>query len=62
LTVAATIEGVVVAGPDDDPVIVCALAAKADAIVSGDGHLLNLKHYQGMRIINAAETIRSLAQ
>jgi predicted nucleic acid-binding protein len=60
--VAATIEGVVVADPDDDHVIACALAAKADAIVSGDGHLLNLKEYQGMRIINPAEAIRSLAQ
>jgi hypothetical protein len=31
-------------------------------IVSGDAHQLNLKHYQGMRIIDAAEAVRSLAQ
>jgi len=30
--------------------------------VSGDAHLLNLKHYQGMRIIDAAEAVRALAQ
>lgn len=47
---------------DDDHVLACALAARADWIVSGDAHLLNLKHYQGMRIINAAEALRSLAQ
>lgn len=47
---------------DDDAVIACALAAQADWIVSGDAHLLNLKHYQGMRIIDAAEALRSLAQ
>lgn len=47
---------------DDDAVIACALAARAEWIVSGDAHLLNLKHYQGMRIIDAAEAVRSLAQ
>ena len=46
--------------PDDDHVLACALAAHADWIVSGDRHLLNLKHYQGMRIIDAAEAVRSL--
>lgn len=47
---------------DDDHVLACALAAQADWIVSGDAHLLNLKHYQGIRIIDAAEAVRSLAQ
>jgi predicted nucleic acid-binding protein len=49
-------------GIDDNTVIACALAAQADLIVSGDAHLLNLKHYQRMRIIDAAEAMRSLAQ
>ena len=62
LTAPAVIAGAVLADPDDDHVIACALAAQADAIVSGDAHLLNLKHYQGMRIIDAAEALRSLAQ
>lgn len=47
---------------DDDHVLACAFAARADWIVSGDAHLLNLKHYQGIRIINATEALRSLAQ
>ena len=62
LTAPAAIEGAVLADPDDDHVIACALAAQADVIVSGDVHLLNLKHYQGLRIIDAAEVLRALAQ
>lgn len=62
LTATATIEGIVSADPDDDHVIACALAAQADAIVSGDGHLLNLKQYRDIRIVNAAEALRSLAR
>jgi len=54
LTAAATIEGTVVADPDDDHVIACALSAQADVIVSGDAHLLDLKRYQRIRIITAA--------
>lgn len=42
---------------DDDQVLACALAAEADLIVSGDRHLRNLKHYQGMRIVAAAEAL-----
>lgn len=61
LTATATIKGAVIADPDDDHVIVCALAAEADAIVSGDGHLLDLKQFRGIRIINAAEAVRLLS-
>ena len=62
LVIPAQTARVVAADIDDDAVIACALAAQADLIVSGDAHLLNLKHYQGMRIIDAAEAMRSLAQ
>lgn len=48
--------------PDDDAVLACALAAQADFIVTGDAHLLNMKRYHGMRIIDAAQALRSLAQ
>jgi putative PIN family toxin of toxin-antitoxin system len=41
--------------PDDNKFIECALEGKADYIVSGDTHLLNLKEYEGMKIINASE-------
>jgi putative PIN family toxin of toxin-antitoxin system len=46
--------------PADDAVLACALAARADCIVSGDSHLLNLKHYQGISIIDAAEAVRHI--
>lgn len=62
LVIPAQTTRVVAKDIDDDAVIACALAAGADLIVSGDAHLLNLKHYQGMRIIDAAEAVRSLAQ
>ena len=58
----ARIRRVVLTDADDDHVLACALAAQADWIVSGDSDLLNLKHYQGMRIIDAGEALRSLAQ
>ena len=58
----ARIRRVVLTDADDDHVLACALAAQADWIVSGDSDLLNLKHYQGMRIIDAREALRSLAQ
>ena len=47
--------------PDDDEVLACALAAKADLIVSGDSHLLNLKSYQGIEIVRPAEALKRLA-
>ncbi len=39
--------------PTDNKFLACALEAKADFIVSGDNHLLELKHYQGIQIVNA---------
>jgi putative PIN family toxin of toxin-antitoxin system len=32
--------------PDDDAILSCAVAANAEAIISGDSHLLKLKVYQ----------------
>lgn len=46
----------------DDIVLATALAAQADAIVSGDAHLLNLKQYQGIPILTAAETVARVPQ
>lgn len=48
--------------PDDDAVLACALAAQADLIVSGDSHLLNLKTYQGIPIVGAAEALKQIPQ
>ncbi len=41
--------------PDDDKFIECTISCGADYIVSGDRHLLALKEYEGIRIINAAD-------
>jgi len=37
--------------PDDDNILACALAAKAEYLVTGDADLLVMKRYQGIRII-----------
>ena len=34
--------------PDDDAVLALALAAQVDMIISGDDHLIALKHFQGI--------------
>lgn len=46
----------------DDAVLATALAAQADAIVSGDAHLLNLKQYHGVPVLTAAETLARIPQ
>jgi uncharacterized protein len=38
--------------PSDNAVLECALDGKADHIVSGDGHLLELGDYRGIEIID----------
>ena len=53
----AEIEPVILADPDDDAVLACAVAAHGDAIVSGDSHLLDLKKYLDIRIMTAAELL-----
>jgi uncharacterized protein len=48
--------------PDDDQVLACAVAARADLIVSGDKHLHALGgEYQGMRIVRPAEAVTMIA-
>jgi len=37
--------------PKDDMFLSCALEGQADYIISGDKHLLNLKTYQGIKIM-----------
>ena len=40
--------------PADNRVLECAVAGKASYIITGDAHLLNLKEYQGIVILNPA--------
>lgn len=46
--------------PADDQVLAAACSARADFIVSGDAHLLDLRRFQGMDIINAAQAVSRL--
>lgn len=46
--------------PSDNKFINCAVEGEADYIVSGDEHLLGLKHYKGIQIISAADFLRIL--
>ena len=48
--------------PKDLPILACALAAKAHCIVSGDAHLLNLKYYQRIPILDATRAMKSLVR
>ena len=53
----AVISPIIAKDPSDDTVLATALAAQADAIVSGDAHLLNLKQYQSIPILTPAESL-----
>ena len=53
---------VVAADPDDDVIVECAVAGKAQFIVSGDRHLLALEIYQGIRTITAADFLKLVEQ
>ena len=53
----AEIAPVILADPDDDAVLACAVAVRAEIIVSGDSHLLDLKEYEGIPIVTAARLL-----
>lgn len=57
----AVIDPVIVDDPDDDAVLACAVAAYAEEVVSGDGHLLGLKEYQGIPILTATELLAQIS-
>jgi putative PIN family toxin of toxin-antitoxin system len=47
--------------PNDEMILECALAAEADAIVSGDKkHLLPLRQFRGISILGPADFLRLL--
>jgi putative PIN family toxin of toxin-antitoxin system len=47
--------------PADNKFIACALEGEADYIVSGDEHLLSLKHYKGIQIMDSRSFLKLLA-
>jgi uncharacterized protein len=48
--------------PDDDAVLACAIAANANAIVSGDRDLLVRKIFQNISIVTASQMIAIIAE
>lgn len=47
--------------PDDDAVLACALAAKAEIIITGDNDLRVLHPWQGILILNPADDLQRLS-
>jgi putative PIN family toxin of toxin-antitoxin system len=47
---------------DDDVVLACALAARADFIVTGDDDLLVLKSFDGIPILSVAQAIKMVSR
>ena len=52
----------IVDDPTDNKFLACALEIKADYIVSGDNHLLSLKHFHRTQIVDAASFIRKITE
>jgi hypothetical protein len=46
--------------PSDDMFLLCAEAGKANFIISGDQHLLSLKNYKQIKILNPEQFVKSL--
>ncbi len=51
---------VVIADPDDDRIIECAVDGDANLIVSGDRHLTRLKEFQNIGIVRPAYFLKTL--
>ena len=50
----------VLANPDDDFLLACAVEGKADYLVSGDEHLTALGSYRGVKIVTPREFVESV--
>ena len=46
--------------PDDNRILECALEAHAEIIVTGDGHLLELHPYRGIKILTPRQFLESI--
>ncbi len=60
VVVPAIILPAIIDDSDDDAVLACAVAAKADLVVSGDPHLLTLERYQEVPIVTPAMAVNRL--
>lgn len=52
----------IVEDPTDNKFLACALEIKADFIVSGDNHLLSLKHFHRTQIVDAKAFISKVKE
>jgi len=50
------------ADPTDNKFLACALEVKADYIASGDNHLLELKHFHGIQIVDAKIFVKKIKE
>jgi len=48
--------------PDDNMILECAVASKAEFIVSGDRHLLDLGQFRGISIMRPSEYLRTIKE
>jgi len=55
-----TVPQVITDDVSDNHILACALAGRADFIISGDRHLLNLKEYEGIVIERPVDFLRTL--
>lgn len=46
----------------DNRILECAVFSQAELIVTGDKHLLNLKHHQGIGIARVADFLRTIGK
>jgi hypothetical protein len=53
---------IIVDDPTDNKFLACALEIKADYIVSGDNHLLSLKHFHRTQIVDAKAFIKKVKE
>ncbi len=52
-------ETVIVADPDDDAVLACAVTAGADYIISGDAHLTDLASFRSIPILTPSQFLNN---
>jgi putative PIN family toxin of toxin-antitoxin system len=46
--------------PEDNMILECAAGSKTDYIISGDEHLLNIKKYKNIQILNTADFLEKI--